>query len=308
MPVAAEVGPDGNLWIADWYNFIIQHNPTPSSGRGGYDAKNGPGNAHVNPNRDREHGRIYRLIWDDAPESEITSLAGASTEGLVSALHDSNQFWRLTAQRVIVERKSEDAIGVLKTSTKMEGIGAVHALWALHGMGKLDAETHRAALLSTDPLLRRNAVRALSKSEAGVTLLFESAVINDPDLTTRLAAFVALAEFPTSDPLKSAVKNLLGNAQNLNDEWLSAALKAAAKQHGVEGLDPTSFEPGPNLLTNAEWSPRTFGGNQSDATYTKPKDEGTEGTDCLKIVVSKPMDTAFSTSIGSSKQSIRQCC
>ena len=35
-PVVAEVGPDGNLWVADWYNFIIQHNPTPNKGRGLY--------------------------------------------------------------------------------------------------------------------------------------------------------------------------------------------------------------------------------------------------------------------------------
>ena len=34
-PVVAEVGPDGNLWVADWYNFIIQHNPTPNKGRPG---------------------------------------------------------------------------------------------------------------------------------------------------------------------------------------------------------------------------------------------------------------------------------
>ena len=40
-----------------WYNFIIQHNPTPSKARAGYDAKNGKGNAHINPNRDRGHGR-----------------------------------------------------------------------------------------------------------------------------------------------------------------------------------------------------------------------------------------------------------
>ena len=40
-PIVAEVGPDGHLWIADWYNFIIQHNPTPSVGRGGYAARNG---------------------------------------------------------------------------------------------------------------------------------------------------------------------------------------------------------------------------------------------------------------------------
>lgn len=294
-PVAAEVGPDGNLWIADWYNFIIQHNPTPNAGRGGYDAKNGPGNAHINPNRDREHGRIYRLVWDKATESEITSLAGASTDELVSALHDSNQFWRLTAQRLLVESKSNDAAEALKVSTAMEGIGAVHALWALHGLGQLDAETHRSALLSADPVLRRNAVRSLPKSEAGITLLFESAVINDPDLTTRLAAFVALAELPTSEAIKSAVTNLLVNAENRGDAWLAAALNAAAQRHGVDGMDPTKFEPGPNLLTEATWEPRTYSGGDNGGTYTKTENEGIEGSDCLKIVVTKPMDTSFHT-------------
>jgi putative membrane-bound dehydrogenase-like protein len=100
-PVVAEVGPDGNLWIADWYNFIIQHNPTPNSGRGGYDAKNGKGNAHINPNRDRKHGRIYRLIWDQAKPSEIQSLHGADTKTLVAALSHHNQFWRMQAQRLL---------------------------------------------------------------------------------------------------------------------------------------------------------------------------------------------------------------
>lgn len=38
-PVEAKVGPDGNVWVADWYNFIIQHNPTPSEERGGYKAR-----------------------------------------------------------------------------------------------------------------------------------------------------------------------------------------------------------------------------------------------------------------------------
>ena len=76
-PVAAEVGPDGALWIADWYNFIIQHNPTPSLERGGFAATNGKGNAHVNPNRDRQHGRIYRLVWNNAPEASIDSLENA---------------------------------------------------------------------------------------------------------------------------------------------------------------------------------------------------------------------------------------
>ena len=29
-PIAAEVGPDGNVWVIDWYNYIVQHNPTPA--------------------------------------------------------------------------------------------------------------------------------------------------------------------------------------------------------------------------------------------------------------------------------------
>ena len=84
-PIVAEAGPDGHLLIADWYNFIIQHNPTPSVGRGGYAARNGRGNAHINPNRDRQHGRIYRVIWDGA-EVKIKTLAKAGLRKLVKAL------------------------------------------------------------------------------------------------------------------------------------------------------------------------------------------------------------------------------
>jgi putative membrane-bound dehydrogenase-like protein len=65
-PVFAEVGPDGAIWFADWQNFIIQHNPTPSVGRGGYDAKTGVGGAHENDLRDHARGRIYRIVWDKA--------------------------------------------------------------------------------------------------------------------------------------------------------------------------------------------------------------------------------------------------
>ncbi|MGK0185125.1 MAG: putative membrane-bound dehydrogenase-like protein [Verrucomicrobiales bacterium] len=293
-PVAADVGPDGHLWIADWYNFIIQHNPTPSENRGGYRAENGKGNAHVNPNRDREHGRIYRLVWEKAPQSRIHALANASQEQLVQALSDPNQFWRVTAQRLIVDGEKEDAVPALRTSIGIGGVGAVHALWALHGLGQLDDVTHRAALLSSDPVLRRNAVKALPAGKSGVSLLFESSVINDPDLTTRLAAFVALAEFPSSAPLKSAITNLLNNAENQSDEWLSAALNATAVRHGVEAIDSSNLEPGPNLLETAEWSPRSYSGGEG-IEHSKPADEGVEGSDCLKITATQAADTSFHT-------------
>ncbi len=55
-PIMAEVGPDGNVWIIDWYNYIVQHNPTPPG------FKTGKGNAYETPLRDKTHGRIYRLV------------------------------------------------------------------------------------------------------------------------------------------------------------------------------------------------------------------------------------------------------
>ncbi|MEN8847126.1 MAG: PVC-type heme-binding CxxCH protein [Akkermansiaceae bacterium] len=288
-PVAAEVGPDGNLWISDWYNFIIQHNPTPKSARGGYDAKNGKGNAHINPNRDRQHGRIYRLIWDKAPESKVTTLAGASTSELIAALSDPNQFWRLTAQRLLVDGKKTDATVALKELTKKNGLGAIHALWTLDGLGQLDPETHRNALLSTDPALRRNAVKALPLHDNAVALLFQSGVINDPDLTTRLAAFVALAQFPTSDPVKNAISSLENDAINREDDLLRAALSAASTNHGVRDPSKITYRASDtNLLEKADWKPATYQG--SGAQHTRENS-------ILFIQSATPTDTSWQTRV-----------
>src|SRR5205085_37020 len=100
-PVVAEVGPDGAVWFADWQNFIIQHNPTPSAGRGGYDAKTGAGGAHENPLRDHARGRIYRVVWDKAQQpAKVASLQNASPTDLLKALGSDTQVTRLTAQRL----------------------------------------------------------------------------------------------------------------------------------------------------------------------------------------------------------------
>ncbi len=69
-PIQAEVGPDGAVWVVDWYDFIIQHNPTPSPNSGGYQAKNGKGNAYINPLRDHERGRIYRIVYKSHEQSQ----------------------------------------------------------------------------------------------------------------------------------------------------------------------------------------------------------------------------------------------
>src|SRR5256712_2276845 len=105
-PVCAEVGPEGALWVSDWYNYIIQHNPTP---RG---FQTGKGAAYETPLRDKTHGRIYRIVYrrttgvspaqtDPGPSSGAN--AGrrdarptlATPQQLVAALKNDNMLWRM---------------------------------------------------------------------------------------------------------------------------------------------------------------------------------------------------------------------
>lgn len=271
-PVAAEVGPDGHLWVADWYNFIIQHNPTPNPNRGGYAASNGKGNAHINPLRDRGHGRIYRVIWDKAPKPKIKSLAGASDAQLVAALDSDNLFWRHTAQRLLVDGGKKGAVDGLKAKVRSGGIGAIQALWSLHGLDALDAETHQAGLMSKDPALRRNAITALGNDAAALQLFFDTAVVQDDELIVRLAAFNKMAEFENKEAVTLAARKLMADFSNASDPWLSQSLRNAGA--GAVKRGPSKL--GKELITNGSfeklsgelaegWSGRSFRGTAKHA-------------------------------------------
>ena len=229
-PVFAEVGPDGAIWFADWQNFIIQHNPTPSLERGGFKGETGPGAAHKNDLRDHSRGRIYRVVWDHA-KAVKPSLAGASAADLVNALGSDTQEWRLTAQRLLVEGQKADAAPALrKIVAANDGhIAAVHALWALHGLGALDEATEKSALSAKDSGLRRNAVRALGNSAQAGAQFFSAGVLGDPDADTRLAALVKLGDFPTTPEIQTVVKGVAIDPAVQADEWLSQASRRSSR-------------------------------------------------------------------------------
>ncbi|MCP5539824.1 MAG: ThuA domain-containing protein [Akkermansiaceae bacterium] len=300
-PVCAEIGPDGAVWVADWQNFIIQHNPTPTPDRGGYEAKTGVGGAHENPLRDHQRGRIYRIVWDRATEPKIRSLESADTAALVAALGNDTQFWRFTAQRLLVEGQRTDAADALtKRVTANDGdIAAIHSLWTLHGLGKLDEATLKAALLAKDARLRRNAIRALGSDAAAARLYFGSGVVTDPDLTTRLSAFVKLAEFSTTPEITTLVQRLMLDGTTRGDEWLSEAAKLLARIHGAAA----GFKEGPNLVPNPgfeeltekgepkAWRFRNYRGPADWSVAGKP--EAHSGDHSLKVSSEEGADTSW---------------
>jgi putative membrane-bound dehydrogenase-like protein len=239
-PIFSDVGPDGAIWVIDFYSFVIQHNPTPSTQSAGVQATTGRGGAYMTENnlRDQSHGRIYRVIWKDGPKSSIKSLDKTKSPELVAALDSGNQFWSLTAQGLLVDNKLTDTAPALKKRVRSGagGTGAIHALWALEGIGALDKATHQAALIDKDAAVRRNAIRALPANEQGRQLFFGSGVIQDPDLITREAAFVKLAQFPTIPEIQTVVAQLPRAAVNTNDMYLNDALTLLGRIHKVSGV------------------------------------------------------------------------
>jgi putative membrane-bound dehydrogenase-like protein len=242
-PIMAEVGPDGNVWVIDWYAFIVQHNPTPP----GY--RTGRGNAYETPLRDKAHGRIYRLVPTGAPPAKPFSLAGATPETLVATLKKDNMFWRLHAQRLLVERGRLDVLPALvkligDPSVDAIGLnpGAIHALWTLHGLGALDGAHAEATAAAVRALkhpsagVRRNAVLVLPRNADSIQAVRDATLLADPDAQVRLAALLALAEMPPSSAAADTLVAALLDTDLLHDRWLPDAATCAAAAHDLPFL------------------------------------------------------------------------
>jgi len=243
-PVHAEVGPDGAVWVADWYDFIIQHNPTPSVQSAGYQAENGKGNAYINPLRDRQRGRIYRVKYKGAKPYTPVKLDVNKPETLVAALQNSNMFWRTTAQRLILDHKISTVIPDLikiVTNQSVDEIGnnapAVHALWTLHGLGALDGNNAEGLEVTLQALthpaagVRKTALQVLPKTQPVQDAILKANLLNDSDLNTRLTAIVTLAEMPVSTETGNALFMASQIAENEKDPALAQALFMAVARH-----------------------------------------------------------------------------
>ena len=324
-PVFAEVGPDGAVWMADWYNFIIQHNPTPRKEHGGFDSETGKGGAHTNALRDYEHGRLYRIAWKGAAPAKRTALDPNDATGLVKALADDNQFWRLTAQRLLVERAKVDVVPALIAVAKdqsMDAIGlnggVVHALWTLHGLDALDgsnAETLAvavAALRHPSHGVRRNAIQVLPSTPATSAAVAKSGILDDQELNVRLAAYLAVAGLPASDEIGAQLFAQSQQNQVKADKYLPTALLVGIAAHGrgyltaatTAGVTVPTTTPGAapvvgDLLKDggfegasvdgpAGWEKRTHGGTATFAVV----DGGRSGK-CLQISSSAGADASF---------------
>lgn len=235
-PVFAEVGPDGAVWIADWYSFIIQHNPKPD----GFEM--GEGNAYETDLRNFTHGRIYRVSAKDAPNYTPLNLSKDRPQELLSALKNSNMFWRMNAQRLLVERGQKDVVPALIELTKDQSLdeaginpSVIHALRTLEGLGVLnDAEVRKALIASlSHPCsgVRKTAVQLLPRNEASVKVLLEQNVLNDKEPLVVLNTLLAFSEMPLTADAEKALLARMEKSTEINDRWLPDGFAAVLTSH-----------------------------------------------------------------------------
>jgi putative membrane-bound dehydrogenase-like protein len=248
-PIMAEVGPDGAVWVIDWYNYIIQHNPTPQGFR------TGRGNAYESDLRDQRRGRIYRVVPTGQAAGDVLhgwqSLSGLDVVRLTEVLRHPAMMWRLQAQRLLVERADPAAVPHLVRLVADAGVdeiglnvGAIHALWVLQalrpdGDGWLSAAV--GALGHQSAGVRRNAVVVLSQFRAGQEeLLLAGALTKDMDAQVRLQGLLSLAEMPAT-----AEAGRLVAAASLRpnpDLWESDAVTCAAAVQALPFLRALSAD------------------------------------------------------------------
>ena len=151
-PVDLNVGPDGALYLADWYNPIIQH--------GEVDFRD--------PRRDHRHGRIWRITATGRPLVDPPNLHNASTEDLLAALRLPEDWTRRQAKRLLRERGAEDvepALDARVARIDRNAPDAAHELtemlWTYQAIGRMNADVLREALGLEDYRARAAAVRVL---------------------------------------------------------------------------------------------------------------------------------------------------
>lgn len=166
-PVNFATGPDGALYVCDFYRRWVEHPGfVPESLRSRHDWREG-----------WEHGRIWRVTSRRFPDSRASERSGSGAgvqawpgvvstdEALVEFLGSSNTWQRLTAQRLLAERGAAVPVRPLRarvsTSKKGGGIARLAALWALENAGALDDRTLRPGLSDADPRVRRAAMQIL---------------------------------------------------------------------------------------------------------------------------------------------------
>jgi putative heme-binding domain-containing protein len=191
-PVDLQLGPDGALYVADFYNRIIGH----------YEV------SLTHPGRDRERGRIWRIVYrgkeGSARPRPPADLTRASVADLLASLAEENLTVRTRATNELVRRGGAAVVDAARAGLRSPSRWVrTHCLWVLDRLGSLEAEALQAAARDPEAVVRVHLQRvlaerpALAEPERALVL----AALSDRDADVARAAAEALQTHPRPEDL-----------------------------------------------------------------------------------------------------------
>jgi putative membrane-bound dehydrogenase-like protein len=224
-PTSFTVGPDGDLYMMDMYR---QHIETPMSIPEDLQAG-------MDFNAGNKYGRIYRIVPKNAGAYKKVSpdLRNAKSIYLVALLSHQNQWWRLQAQRLLLERQDKSVIPAVKTlfTQSEDPRFRLHALYVLEGMNALDAEIVKSAMKDSSPGVRENAA-ILSERFPGCLSQLEE-MINDSSIRVALQAALSLGEFKDKTLVPTLAKVVEQRGQS---SWFRTAVLSSEAGSSIDLL------------------------------------------------------------------------
>ena len=230
-PIHLTIGPEGAIYIADFYREIIEdYSAIPRYLQQQYGLDDG-----------RDHGRVWRLVHDDMPEPQSPNLAKHNNASLGRELF-SDRFWRRqTARRLLTERHEAKPIEPLprlakRTANSKDTAGTVNALYTLEAIGQLNDEVLVAALGHAQPGVRRHALRLAESRFDNFRPHFREALklVDDPSPMVRLQLALSMGEF---DDI-SATRALAALAKrHLDETWIDGAILSSLGNRPADMLN-----------------------------------------------------------------------
>jgi len=265
-PVDTVQGPDGAIYVADWFNPIINHYQVSLR----------------HPDRDYSHGRIWRIRAKDRDLVSPPDLEKLAQGELFEQLRSSERWTRDQAKRML----SEERLPGGKLSHEDETATVVSALeaWCLENLDPGDTDDSHSlaeasgilesygavspAILarlrsSVDPHARAVVARIIGRAAEPVPKGREhlAALVRDPHPRPRLEAVIACANRPGDDSLKFALSARdAGESDRFLDYALGQSVFALEKEWREKLSDDISYFSRPSHLA---FVLETVGGSES---------------------------------------------
>ncbi len=239
-PVDVKMGPDGAIYICDWFNTVICHQD----------------DSYRHPDRDKAHGRIWRVAvrGTSSPKEHQPNLRQASIEQLVRNLRSQDRWKREQSKRELLRRHRQetdlgtpppaarrpvrkalaDWIRSIPESDSRRDFLHLQGLMMSATLEAVDPALLKACLAAADPRVRAYAARTTGRwhDRLSQPLTLLSAAVQDPDPQVRMEAILACGNIPRPQSVKTAAQAMSLPA----DAWIDYAFTQTVRHLEPEWL------------------------------------------------------------------------